>query len=165
MMQIAAKLAQQFAPQIINGASNLISSNSSSSKESSISGHPSENFRCPNCNKIGNFGDVSHYTHLLCDCGFEFPCKSGGTRCTCRSLLFPASMNQEIVRCDRCAKSWKTKTDYKNFGQCRCGNSFEIRSAEKMNTTDCCKTPLGQLTPVVYKAQEPRVLSEAERNR
>ncbi len=158
MMQIAAKLAQQFAPQIINGASNLVSSASAAT-------NANYKYQCPSCKKIGNYGDVTNFSHLICECGYHFPCISGATRCTCGSLLFPESTTQEVVGCDQCLRSWKTKSNQKIFGDCRCHRTFEVRPNEQNYVTDCCATPLGSLNPVPYKQQEPRVPSEAERNR
>jgi hypothetical protein len=158
IMQVAATLAEKLAPQIISGASDFISSNYSSAKSR-------HHFCCPSCNRVGRFGDTSSYTHLICDCGYEFPCRSGGTRCTCGTLLFPASQSQELVYCDRCCTSWKTKSNKKVFGKCRCHNNFEVSPQDKLDVTSCCNTPLGQLSHISYKTQEPRVPSEAERNR
>ena len=161
MMQIISKLAQQFGPDLVVRGSDLLSSSSSKHSPSTSSTH----FRCPKCNSVGNFGDVSGYTHLICSCDYKFPCQSGGTRCACGVLLFPATQTQEIVRCDACFKSWKTKSNQREFGKCRCQKVFEVKPEEKHHVTECCDTPLGQLANIPYKAQEPRVPSEAERNR
>lgn len=158
IMQVAAIIAEKLAPQIISSASDFISSTYSSAKSS-------QHFCCPSCNRVGRFGDASSCTQLICDCGYEFPCRSGGTRCTCGSLLFPASHSQELVHCDRCSNSWKTRSNKRAFGKCRCRNFFEVSPQDKLNVTSCCNIPLGQLSLISYKTQEPRVPSEAERNR
>ena len=164
MMQILSKLAQQFGPDLVVRGSDLLSSSGSTSTSSSAQ-KSSTHFKCPKCNHIGNYGDVSAYSYLICKCQFKFPCVNGTTRCTCGKLLAPANFSQEVVGCDVCFKTWKTKSNLREFGDCKCKRTFEIRPGERHYTTDCCNTVMSQLKPVVFKTHEPRVPSEAERNR
>lgn len=155
MMQIVSKLAQQFAPQIISGVSDLVSSNSST--------NTSHHFKCPKCNRIDNYGDIKGITHLICKCNHHFPCISGSTRCSCGCLLFPATSTQDIIQCDQCPKIWKIKSSKTELGLCTCKNVFNILPEEKNFETECCKRILSSLPKIPYKSQEPRILSEAEK--
>lgn len=166
MMQIAAKLAQQFAPHIINGADKLFSGSADTPTRGNPSSiNTSNHFLCPKCKVVREFIDVQSSEQLICSCGHTFPRIDGFIRCECGILLFPSTSEQQLLLCTKCSRPWKIKNTSDLFVQCSCNNFYEYQKSLEDSVTQCCETELWCPTFIPYRAAEPRVPSEAERNR